>query len=106
MGLQFRRRGLPAMAEVASRLHLRAEHVIFGHLHRMGPRWEDDAAEWSPLDGRRALHNSGCWVYEPLLLAGGRPPHPYWPGGAVLIEDGGAPTTLGLLDLVDETALR
>jgi predicted phosphodiesterase len=106
MGLQFRRRGLPAMAEVAARLHLRADHVIFGHLHRMGPRWEDDLAEWSPLDGRRALHNAGCWVYEPLLLAGGRPPHPYWPGGAVLIEDDAPPTTIGLLDLVDETLLR
>jgi predicted phosphodiesterase len=106
MGLQFRRRGLPATAEVAQRLHVRADHVIFGHLHRMGPRWEDDPAEWSPLDGRRALHNSGCWVYEPLLLAGGRPPHPYWPGGAVLVDGDAPPKTLGLLDLVDDTLLR
>jgi hypothetical protein len=106
MGLQFRRRGLPAMAEVAHRMHVRADHVIFGHLHRMGPRWEDDVAEWAPLDGRRMLHNTGCWVYEPLLLANGRPPHPYWPGGAVLVEDDARPRTLGLLDLADETLLR
>ncbi len=105
LGLQFRRRGLPAIAEVAQRLHVRADHVIFGHLHRMGPRWEDDRVEWSP-DGRRTLHNTGCWVYEPLLLAGGRPPHPYWPGGAVLVEGDAPPRTLGLLDLVDETLLR
>jgi len=106
LGLQFRRRGLPAMAEVAQRLHVRADHVIFGHLHRMGPRWEDDLGEWSPGDARRALYNSGCWVYEPLLLAGARPPQPYWPGGAVLVEGDGAPRTLGLLDMADEAELR
>jgi predicted phosphodiesterase len=106
MGFQFRRRGLPAMAEVAMRLHVRADHVIFGHLHRLGPRHDDDREEWAAGDGRRMLHNSGCWVYEPLLLAGASPPHPYWPGGAVLVEDGGAPRTLGLLDLVDDRALR
>jgi hypothetical protein len=27
-----------------------------------------------------------------------RPPHPYWPGGAVLVEEGRAPRTLTLLD--------
>ncbi|HEX6390534.1 MAG TPA: hypothetical protein VFZ89_13835, partial [Solirubrobacteraceae bacterium] len=106
LGLQFRRRGLPAMAEVAHRLHVRADHVIFGHLHRMGPRWEDDRAEWAPGDGRRVLHNAGCWVYEPLLLAGSRPPHPYWPGGAVLVEGDAPPKTLGLLDLADVALLR
>jgi hypothetical protein len=26
------------------------------------------------------------------------PPHPYWPGGAVLLESGRAPRALGLLD--------
>lgn len=105
MGFQFRRRGLPAMAEVAARLHVRADHVIFGHLHRAGPCGDDDLAEWSPADGRRMLHNSGCWVHEPLLLAGARPPHPYWPGGAVLVEDGSPPRTLGLLDHLGADAL-
>jgi hypothetical protein len=27
-----------------------------------------------------------------------RPPHPYWPGGAVLVEEGRAPRALTLLD--------
>lgn len=105
LGFQFRRAGMPAMAEVARRMNVKADHVIFGHLHRAGPRFGDHAPEWSPLD-LHTLTNSGCWVYEPLLLAGAHPPHPYWPGGAVLIEDGAAPVAVGLLDEVDETLLR
>lgn len=105
LGFQFRRAGMPAMAEVARRMNLKAEHVIFGHLHRAGPRYGDYLPEWCPLDEHK-LTNSGCWVYEPLLLAGAHPPHPYWPGGAVLVEDGKEPETLGLLDEVDEKLLR
>jgi predicted phosphodiesterase len=104
LGFQFRRAGLPAMAEVALRLNVRAEHVIFGHLHRAGPRYGDHVPEWAPRD-RQALTNSGCWVYEPLLLAGAHPPHPYWPGGAVLVEDGVAPVAIGLLDGLTEREL-
>jgi hypothetical protein len=37
-------------------------------------------------------------VYEPLLLHRARPPHPYWPGGAIVIEDDSAPRAIGLLD--------
>jgi predicted phosphodiesterase len=105
LGFQFRRSGLPAMAEVALRMNIQAEHVIFGHLHRAGPRYGDHAPEWVPRE-RHRFTNSGCWVYEPLLLAGAHPPHPYWPGGAVLVEEGRAPVALGLLDDVDEAALR
>ncbi len=105
LGFQFRHSGLPAMAEVVLRMRVRADHVVFGHLHRAGPRYGDHAPEWTPRDRHRFV-NSGCWVYEPLLLAGARPPHPYWPGGAVLVEDGHAPVALGLLDDVDETLLR
>jgi hypothetical protein len=28
------------------------------------------------------------------------PPHPYWPGGAILVEDDGDPQAIGLLDSV------
>lgn len=103
LGFQFRRVGLPAMAAVTSRLGVDAEHVLFGHVHRGGPRPGDDLSLWQA--GSARLWNTGCWVYEPLLLAGGRPPHPYWPGGALLIEDG-AITPLGLLDEVDPKLLR
>ena len=105
LGYQFRRAGLPAMAEVATRLRVRADHVIFGHLHRTGPRFGDYLPEWTPREGHM-LVNCGCWVYEPLLLTGAQPPHPYWPGGAVLVEgDGTRPKAIGLLDGVDEREL-
>lgn len=106
LGWQFRRAGLPAIGAVAEGLGLRARHLIFGHLHRGGPMAEDDPAEWHGLDGRLALHNTGSWVYEPLLLTGVRPPHPYWPGGAVLLDDDGAPPRfISLLDDVPPRAL-
>jgi hypothetical protein len=105
LGFQFRRSGLPAMAQVAVRMGPRARHVIFGHLHRGGPVPGDEPAEWKPL-GRRELRNTGSWVYEPLLLAGAEPGHVYWPGGAVLVEDGAAPRYLSLLDDVDPAGLR
>jgi hypothetical protein len=95
LGWQFRTRGLPAMVAVARRLGVRAEHLVFGHLHLGGPRLED---EWRPVPGGPALVNTGCWVHEPLLLGGVDPPHDYWPGGAVLVEDGSPPRPLRLLD--------
>ncbi len=108
LGMQFRRAALPAMARTVRTLGVRAAHVIFGHLHRTGPLAPDPPAEWTQpgLDGPLALHNTGSWVYEPLLLAGMRPPHPYWPGGAVLVEEGRGPRTLTLLDDVAPESLR
>ncbi len=49
-------------------------------------------------NGRTRLLNSGSWLYEPLLVDRAAPPHPYWPGGAVLLEAGHAPRAVGLLD--------
>ena len=103
LGFQFRRVGLPAMAAVAARLGVEAQHVLFGHVHRAGPRPGDDRYEWHSNSAQ--LWNTGCWVYEPLLLAGAEPPHPYWPGGAVRIDDG-VITPLGLLDGLDPRTLR
>ncbi|MBJ7469983.1 MAG: metallophosphoesterase [Solirubrobacteraceae bacterium] len=103
LGYQFRRAGLPAMAAVSARLEVSAEHVLFGHVHRSGPRDHDDPDEWTR--GGQRLWNSGCWVYEPLLLAGASPPHPYWPGGALTI-DHGVIRSVGLLDDLDPEELR
>jgi hypothetical protein len=103
LGFQFRRVGLPAMAAATARLGVEAEHVLFGHVHRAGPRSGDDANEWRY--GGARLWNTGCWVYEPLLLAGAAPPHPYWPGGALRIDDGEI-TPLGILDDVDPRTMR
>ena len=46
------------------------------------------------------------WVYEPALLHRAGPPHPYWPGGAILLEDDGDPRPVRLLDGLDPGALR
>jgi hypothetical protein len=98
LGTQMRHASLPALARVAHRLGVDAEWVLFGHVHRLGPLPADDVRRWRGPGGRPRLANTGSWVYEPLLLHRARPPHPYWPGGAVLLEDGREPRALGLLD--------
>lgn len=103
LDFQFRRAGLPAMETATAQLGVTAEHVIFGHLHRSGPLEPDAMDPWLP-DGRR-LWNSGSWVYEPMLLSRATPPHPYWPGGALQIDDGHI-TVLGLLDDLGHDDLR
>lgn len=98
LGLQMRRASIPALAHVVHRLGVEADTVIFGHVHRLGPLEGDDPAEWRDESGQMAILNCGSWIYEPLLLHHVTPPHPYWPGGAVLLEDGGTPRAVGLLD--------
>jgi hypothetical protein len=98
LGFQMRRASIPALARVVHRLHIEAETVIFGHVHRLGPLDGDEAADWRGPTGSLRLFNTGSWVYEPLLVHRADPPHPYWPGGAIVIEDGEAPRAVGLLD--------
>ncbi len=103
LSLQMRRHALPAMARVVDRLGLEPESVVFGHVHRLGPlAGRDDLTEWRDPQQRTALLNSGSWVYEPRLTNRARPPHPYWPGGAVIVEDGSPPRALGLLDDIED----
>jgi UDP-2,3-diacylglucosamine pyrophosphatase LpxH len=102
LDLRFRRIALPAMAQVIARLHVRAHDVIFGHLHRPGPLPGDAPGEWTFGDLR--LHNAGSWVFEPLLVGSAHPPHPYWPGGAVIV-DGERILTVALLDHVQQAQL-
>jgi UDP-2,3-diacylglucosamine pyrophosphatase LpxH len=98
LGIQMRRHSLPAIARVARDLGVDAEVVVFGHVHRLGPLAGDDPEEWrGPGNGPRLL-NTGSWRYDPLLLHHALPPHPYWPGGAVVVEDGAEPRAIGLLD--------
>jgi hypothetical protein len=106
LGLQMRRASMPALARVVHRLGVDADWVIFGHVHRSGPLARDDPGRWSGPEGRLRIANTGSWVYEPLLLHGAGPPHPYWPGGAVRLEDGGEPRAVGLLDHLDAAALH
>jgi UDP-2,3-diacylglucosamine pyrophosphatase LpxH len=105
LGVQMRRAAIPALVHVVERLGVEARSVIFGHVHRNGPQPPDDRSRWTGPSGAPLIFNTGCWVYEPLLLARARPPHPYWPGGAVLLEDG-APRAVRLLDDVPARELR
>ncbi len=104
--LQMRRAALPAMAHVLAQLGIGADWVIFGHVHRLGPLDSDRPAHWRP-DGRGPrLVNTGSWLYEPMLVDRATPPHPYWPGGAVLLEAGAEARAISLLDGLERRELR
>jgi hypothetical protein len=94
---ELRQAGLRAMSEVVERLRVRARHVLFGHTHRTGMLDGDAQAEWLTPNGVQ-LHNAGSWVYSETFLADGDPANPYWPGGAIVIDDGSPPRLLRLLD--------
>ena len=96
-GPALRSAGLAALAEVTGRLGLKPAHLVFGHTHRTGILPRDQPAEWRTPSGTR-LHNAGCWVYETHFM--GRLPRgesPYWPGGAIALDDGGPPRLERLL---------
>jgi len=98
LGLQMRRASIPAVLRVALSLAIDADWVLFGHVHRLGPLEGDRALQWQGAGGQPMVANTGSWVYEPLLVHNAAPPHPYWPGGAVVLEPGRAPRAVGLLD--------
>jgi len=106
LGAQMRRASIPALARVVHRLGVDADWVVFGHVHRSGPIAGDQAASWTGPGGSPRIVNTGSWVYEPLLVHHAAPPHPYWPGGAVMLEDGRDPLAIGLLDHLDASALH
>jgi hypothetical protein len=97
-GDALRRNALDAIGTVIGRLGIEAEHVVFGHSHRTGPLPDDDVTEWRTPTGTW-LHNTGSWVREPAFFAGDDgAANPYWPGGAIVVEDRGAPQLLRLYD--------
>ncbi len=109
--LQMRHAAIPAMGRVARRLGVDADWIVFGHVHRSGPREGEDTALWRdprarPRTGATRFLNTGSWLYEPLLVDRVEPPHPYWPGGAVLLEPGRDPRAIGLLDELTAADLR
>jgi Calcineurin-like phosphoesterase len=106
LGMQVRRASIPALARVVHRLGVDADWVVFGHVHRCGPLAGDDREYWHGPGGSPRIANSGSWVYEPLLVHHVTPPYPYWPGGAVVLEDSGEPKAVGLLDHLDAAALH
>ena len=102
LDVQMRRCATPAMARVVAHLGVDADWVLFGHVHRRGPI---GAEAWPAADGPRMV-NTGAWLYEPLLVDRATGPHPYWPGGAVLVRDGQPPCSVGLLDDVGADELH
>ena len=106
LGTQMRRASIPALARVVHRLGVQADWVLFGHVHRCGPLEGDVLRQWSGPGGVPRIANTGSWVYEPVLLHGVTPPHPYWPGGAIRLAAGGEPEAVGLLDHLGAAALH
>jgi UDP-2,3-diacylglucosamine pyrophosphatase LpxH len=106
LGAQMRRASIPALARVVHRLGVDADWVVFGHVHRCGPLAGDVLRQWSGPGGVPRIANTGSWVYEPVLLQGVTPPHPYWPGGAIRLAEGGEPEAIGLLDHLGAAALH
>jgi len=95
-GAALRRGGLYGIREVLRRLDVRAGHVIFGHTHRSGPWPADDPSEWTAPTGAKVL-NTGSWVYQPHFLSAEPNASPYWPGTAVVVDDGASPRLIRLL---------
>lgn len=100
MDRRLERSGLQAMVQVARDLDVlpRARHLIFGHVHRLGPLTaEEGLGAWRPEDDGPFLWNSGAWIHEPMLVAGDDHASPFWPGGALVIEDDRTPQVRHLL---------
>lgn len=89
-GVELRRAGLRAMRDVVWRLGVDAEHVVFGHTHRSGPHPGDASGEWRVSATDTKLHNTGCWVEEPVFATGG-PGSPYWAGRGIYVDESGPP---------------
>jgi hypothetical protein len=109
LDVQMRRSATPAMTRVVTQLGIDADWVLFGHVHRRGPigdePWPGGGGGGGGGGGAR-LVNTGAWLYEPLLVDRASAPHPYWPGGAIVLDDGQPPRSVGLLDDVGAEQLH
>ncbi len=105
-GVAMRKAGLAGIAEMARRLDLAPAHLVFGHTHRTGMLDGDDAGEWRTPAGT-CLHNAGCWVFETHFMGTfPRGASPYWPGGAIALDDDGPPRLERLLGDLPAGVLR
>lgn len=102
---QMQRHALPAFAASVLALGVEARWVIFGHVHRRGPREGDNLRRWRVAASGPRLLNTGSWRYEPVVARGLDGRSAYWPGGAVTIGEDGVPRSVGLLDGLSEAEL-
>lgn len=102
---QMLRHALPAFAASVAALGVEAEWVVFGHVHRRGPRERDSLRPWRVAASGPRLVNTGSWRYEPAVTRGLDARGWYWPGGAVSLGEDGVPRCLGLLDELSEAEL-
>lgn len=91
------RAGIEAMGEVVEGLGIEAEQIVFGHTHRRGPL----RAEGAWRAGNARLHNTGSWVWTPMLLGESGTGGPFWPGTIAVLEDGREPELRHLLADLD-----
>ncbi|HEX8157280.1 MAG TPA: hypothetical protein VF526_07825, partial [Solirubrobacteraceae bacterium] len=102
---ELRKAGLRAIGETASRLRLSPPHLVFGHTHRTGKLAADSGLEWCTSGGTQ-LHNAGSWVFDPLFMGSeSHGSNPYWPGGAIAVDDARPPRLERLLGHLPATTL-
>jgi calcineurin-like phosphoesterase family protein len=102
------RAGVEAMHVVVERLDIKADHVIFGHIHRRGALLFDDGRRASDPVWKRngtTLHNTGNWTYVEGLLGRAVPQSPFWPGSMIVVPETGPPELVELLADVDRGLL-
>ncbi len=105
LGRQMQRHALPALARASLSLGVDARFVVFGHVHRRGPRERDTERLWAGPGGAPQLLNTGSWRYEPIVAQGLGARGQYWPGGAVTLGADGVPHSVGLLDQLTEAEM-
>jgi hypothetical protein len=101
----LRTSALRAIGEAVRRLRVTAPQLVFGHTHRTGKLPADRGLEWCTPGGTQ-LHNAGSWVFDPLFIGPeSNASNPYWPGGAVALDDDGPPQLERLLGHLPVKAL-
>jgi hypothetical protein len=103
--LQLRYAAVPALAHAVASLSVDAATIMFGHVHSRWPLPGDDARPRRRLATAPAMLSAGAWVYDQRIVGSAPPSHPYWPGGALVLESGRPPRAVKLLDDLDLAAL-
>ncbi len=68
LGHQMMRHAMPAFARSARALGVEADWIIFGHVHRRGPREGDKLKRWTPVPGATSRRSRA--VVEPAVATG------------------------------------